>query len=750
MECNARPETCQGLIPNRPHPRVDDLDPVEGLRIEIIRKLANGSSEPRMNPIPGHVDSGEDGEGPLVKSRVGHLESRTAADPPSNQQHIDVEGPRSPELLECTYSSRSRLCGLTVLQQPSQSTIALEEHCGVEEIRLPRTDGAGPVEPRPIRDSPPPREVTACGTKGRLHVTQIPAETDDHMHRLIVSRVTTNFNRHGDPIAWRVEGAILQKLEAVDMRAPQLRHGSVLSCRATWQSTTGSTLGTASKDRLPLETACILPLRTISIIFMLAAAILAAAPGHSSPPIVLETSWSVPPTIEAIRALPMGATIRVSDVPLDSAGQSSVLLLERVRVFTDDAQLVIHRSDGDTTTNPPRNEYLRGSIQGRSMSVASMTVSESGVVRGLVSDGNRYWIFGQEQGDLGPRIRALDPVADLDDPTRGFDCGADQLTAPDDVPPWPWYETTAPSRVAGELELLPVGYTARVAVETDHEFYQLFGNPMDAAEYVGDLFAYASSYYSNEVNTSLHVSHISLWTTSADPWTQGSSGCALYEFGRYWNDNNGHLQRTIAHFLSGKSAGGGIAWVGVLCSGGFTTTVPSNWGCGLSPASDNYGGAYGFTGNISGSFNISNPGVVWDIMASSHEIGHNFNSPHTHCYGGIGGNSSPVDGCYAGECGSNGCFCGTASLPCANTGAGCGTIMSYCHLLTGGLSNISLTFGLGHPYGVQPERVPARMSSHVIQRANSYPSCLAPIQVDPLFADGFESGTFNAWSSNNP
>ncbi len=65
-------------------------------------------------------------------------------------------------------------------------------------------------------------------------------------------------------------------------------------------------------------------------------------------------------------------------------------------------------------------------------------------------------------------------------------------------------------------------------------------------------------------------------------------------------------------------------------------------------------------------------------------------------------------------------------------------------------TNISLTFGLGHPFGVQPERVPAQMNNHVTQRASSYPSCLAPIPVDPLFSDGFESGDVNAWSSNNP
>ena len=45
------------------------------------------------------------------------------------------------------------------------------------------------------------------------------------------------------------------------------------------------------------------------------------------------------------------------------------------------------------------------------------------------------------------------------------------------------------------------------------------------------------------------------------------------------------------------------------------------------------------------------------------------------------------------------------------SGAGDGTIMSYCHLLSGGLSNISRTFGEGHSEGVSASgRVSERMA----------------------------------------
>jgi hypothetical protein len=200
-------------------------------------------------------------------------------------------------------------------------------------------------------------------------------------------------------------------------------------------------------------------------------------------------------------------------------------------------------------------------------------------------------------------------------------------------------------------------YTAKVAVETDYEFYAKFGNQNDAIDYIGDLFSYSSSIYEAEVNTSLQVSWYRLWTNGAnsDPWTATSgTSSALDEFRIYWNTNMGSVQRTISHMISGKSLGGGIGYLGVLCD-------------------NSYG--YGLSANIEGDFNINSPTMVWDVTVISHEIGHNFDSPHTHDYCNIGGNAEPVDRCYSSSC-SNG-----DGYPCNPNFSGCGTIMSYCHHL---------------------------------------------------------------------
>ena len=395
------------------------------------------------------------------------------------------------------------------------------------------------------------------------------------------------------------------------------------------------------------------------------------------------------------RGVPAGGRLRVDGLRL---GASIVALdLERFEVWTPDAEVLV---DG-ARRSAPRTAYFRGTVADEPGSVVFLAVRPRDVVAGLVFRDGVYHGIGRVRRSGGLRSRKVD-LSSVDGVP--FGCETDVL---------PRLPASAGLVTAdAETAASSVAYTARVAIETDYEYFAKFGNQTAALDYMGDLIGYASVVYSREVNTSLAISWSRLWTTgaSADPWavTSGTSG-ALDEFMAYWRANMGGVNRTLAHMLSGKGLGGGIAYIGVLCD--------TQYGYGLSA---NIDGNFSWDGDVT-----HDPAdVVWDIIVVSHEIGHNFNSPHTQDYCNYGGNAQPVDRCY------QGCAGPATGLPSCTTaptafGGGHGTIMSYCHQLSGGYANIAMTFGQGHTCGVEPDRVPAQMRAHVVQRAGQYPSCLA-------------------------
>ena len=429
--------------------------------------------------------------------------------------------------------------------------------------------------------------------------------------------------------------------------------------------------------------------------------------------------------------------LRFDAVLLEGDKTTSPMQLRAVSPWTPDAVIVVHGESGERQLAPPMARFFRGALEHEPGSRVMLRIDAAGAIKGLILSGGGAWMLdAADAKDLGAlSAKALHLEDWHEKPTR-FSCSALEAPAqaaapfvdkrtlaggsasPDTRLPAVLHELLGPAAAKGA-----VTHMARVAVDTDHEYFQLFGNSSDAAQYMADLFAFISGIYEDEVQTALAISRLDLYDTPADPWTQTETDCALYEVGQLWNTQRSDIDRTITHFVSGKQMGGGIAWLGVLCSNpaGGATNIGNS--CPGLPSTGQYFGGYGVSGGLFGTFNPGNPGVVWDLVVIAHEIGHNFDSPHTHCYGGIGGNANPVDQC-ATESGT-GCFTGTPSLP-GPLGQRSGTIMSYCHLLTGGLSNIESTFGAGHAFGTLPERVPAQMRQHVLDRAAGNAACLAP------------------------
>jgi hypothetical protein len=359
--------------------------------------------------------------------------------------------------------------------------------------------------------------------------------------------------------------------------------------------------------------------------------------------------------------------IVVNGLPLDASDNVS-LHLQRFEVFTEDAVVVERGQDGERRTRPRSDLYYRGTVGGDPESMAVIAVGAR--VRGFVA--TRGEVFALSSGtdayhatdrDEVTVVRRIDPGTDRPARNRQWRCGGDLLPPPD---------TPLSSFVTGSTStqalLSSVVYRATLAIDTDFELYTMLGSTSAVTTYVGDLVAAASAIYERDVKTQLQVGTLYVYSTSSDPWSATDTLGSLFEVGTYWHTNHAGVARDTVAFLSGKDMGGGIAWVEVLCDPDFF--YDGNWG-----------GGYSVIASLNGEFSTTNPALYWDIFGFTHELGHNFASPHTHCY------EPPVDICYNSQ---TGCYNGDeVAVPPEK-----GTIMSYCHLRSGGYANLKLFLGV--------------------------------------------------------
>ncbi len=431
-----------------------------------------------------------------------------------------------------------------------------------------------------------------------------------------------------------------------------------------------------------------------------------------------------PDFAQQARDVATGERLRVEDVPLEDpraaaaknglsalaaeASPTGTLTLRRIEVFRPGTPVVLNTGTRKVLVAAPDTAYFAGTVDGRDGSFAFVSIDEDRSVRGLISDGAGLWQIGSAEGTQD--VQLVDSNEPLGEGAAQWGCGNEEsMAAPASS------SIAAAAAASGILNAAAAQagsvYVAEIAIETDAEFHDRFASTAQAIAYVGDLFAAMSAIYERDVGTVLQVAHLSLWSggPDSDPWTATDTMGGLNAFMDDWRANHGSVSRTVAHFLSGKRTGGGVAYVGVLCSNSF---------------------GYGFTGSINGQFSTTSPWLFWDIMGVSHEIGHNFGSGHTHCY------SPPVDQCYGGQ---GGCYSGSTSVP---TNGG-GTIMSYCHLRAGGYSNVNLWFGRDAQYGDDSLRVPDLMRSRVESA-----SCMPTLQDPPTVTLTASPTTIDAGQSS--
>ncbi|MBK7936882.1 MAG: fibronectin type III domain-containing protein [Lewinellaceae bacterium] len=280
--------------------------------------------------------------------------------------------------------------------------------------------------------------------------------------------------------------------------------------------------------------------------------------------------------------------------------------------------------------------HYRGLVKGRSGSLASVSFFETGVMA-MINDGNDVFQLGQLEDDPGRYI--LYRVRDLK-AASPFTCFTEDESAV------PGEESVADDRGVGCK-------TVQVYFECDYKMYVDKGSSTtNVTNYVTGFFNQVATLYANE-NVGIAISQIYVWTSS-DPYASyGSTSSVLNAFRATRGTN---FTGNLAHFLSTRNLGGGIAYLDVICF--------KNYAHGVSAINNSYQ-------NV--------PTFSWTVEVVTHELGHNLGSWHTHSCNWPGG---ALDNCYTPE---GGC----ASGPAPSNG---GTIMSYCHLTSYGI-NFNNGFG---------------------------------------------------------
>jgi hypothetical protein len=321
-----------------------------------------------------------------------------------------------------------------------------------------------------------------------------------------------------------------------------------------------------------------------------------------------------------------------------SASQSFDLELIPFTIFSPTFKVTNAR--GETIAPQALGSYYHGIIKGDPQSAASISII-NGEISGIISNKDGNYNLGKE-----PKTPNYIFYNDKDLRQKSdFTCGTP------DAP----VKAMGQNLIKQEASLTNVACgSVEIYLEADNALYQAQGSTIPTTvSYVNSLFSNVATLYNNE-GLSVVISEIKVWDT-ADPYMgAASTSTALTAFrNKVGTSFNGRL----AHLLSGRGLGGGIAYLDVLCEKSY---------------------AHGVSASLSNTITAI-PNYSWNVEVVTHELGHNFGSPHTQSCTWPGG---AIDNCYTTE---GGCAPGPAPV-------NGGTIMSYCHLTGYGI-NFANGFG---------------------------------------------------------
>ncbi|MCW5775605.1 MAG: hypothetical protein KIS87_04050 [Phycisphaeraceae bacterium] len=336
--------------------------------------------------------------------------------------------------------------------------------------------------------------------------------------------------------------------------------------------------------------------------------------------------------------------IIVRDFPLGASGRRADLHLTRIAVTTPWTRFAVGRAgerDAPLNFDPASVTLLRGTVIGLPGSRVFIALGANASNGYIEVAGERFGISSRLPGGGVTRagevaVFAVRPGGSILPPGVEY-C---RVVRHDEEPSQnPRNVQDQPTNLYRVVEL---------AIETDYEYFLLFGDLDAAAEYIVSLYGAISDVYLREMNLRFELTYVRLWDNRNDLY-QGLEN-PLSAFRSHWNSNMQHVKRDTAQYLSARRYlnAGGVAYLNALCTNN----------------------GYSWAGYTLGFFVDPDRPHVFnrDVVVPAHELGHNCGTLHTHDYG--------VDNCHV-----------PTPIPTR------GDMMSYCaQTVSGGEANIDMRF----------------------------------------------------------
>lgn len=331
-------------------------------------------------------------------------------------------------------------------------------------------------------------------------------------------------------------------------------------------------------------------------------------------------------------------------------GQTVLLSLTRSSVLSSDFRILTSHQK-EFKADFEQALHFQGTVSGFPGSLAAISFTSS-EISGLFSIGTGNFNLGPVHAKSAPAgtyalFNDLDAVRKND-----FQCHSDLLPKRKQQAEKSFQTPSGKSIQADNCRRVEIYF------ECDHQTYLDKGSSVPATvNWMTSLFNIVATLYAREgivVRMSETMVH-----TQPDAYPFGTSFEALAAFVDSVTIRP-HFNGDLGHLISTRpQANGGVAYLDVLCDQGL-----------------------GYS-NVYADF-LPLPFYSWNTNVITHELGHNFGSPHTQsCSWEISpGIFGMLDSCYFAE---DLCYDGPRI-------AKVGTIMSYCHLMSKGI-DLSLGFG---------------------------------------------------------